>query len=121
MDEFEKNKKIVNERKKLNDYKRKVYAQKRLESNITKKIKTTMIGSLATFENIFGYLWGIDEDDDKLTTNQNRLRDLWEEARSEILTKGNAQIRAAQEEIDEYNLEWNGYKINFIMKDNNNE
>lgn len=127
MDEFEKNrrlvserKKLIEERKKLNNYKRKLYAQQRLESNIVKKIKTTMIGALASFEDGFGHLWGIDKNENELDQEELKFSDLWEEIRCEILNKGNMQIRAAQDEISEYNTEWNGYKIDFIKKEQDN-
>jgi hypothetical protein len=121
MDEFERNQKIVNERKKANELRKKMYAKNRLEFNITKKIRTTMIGAIATFEDIFGGLWGIDLEDQELTPKQAKYRDMWEEARREILNKGNMQIRAAHDEISEYDTEWNRYKIDFIKKDKENE
>ena len=128
MDTFEENRRIVNERnklieerKKLNKEKRRLYAQQRLESNIIKKIKTTMIGALASFENGFGHLWGIDLDEEELTPDHRLVSDRWEEVRGEILNKGNMQIRAAQDEISEYNTEWSGTKINFITQGNQNE
>jgi hypothetical protein len=118
MDEFEKNKRIVAERKKLNELKRKMQAQEKLKFNIAKKIRTTMIGALASFEDGFGYLWGIDLDDVEMTEDELKFRDLWEEIRAEILDKGNKQIHAAEDEISGYNLEWNGYIIDFIKKEN---
>lgn len=118
MDDFARNKKIVEERKKLNSYRRKLYAQKRLEHNITKKIKTTMIGALASFEDAFGYLWGIDRDYEDLDNDELELREAWEETRRDILNKGNMQIRAAQDEISEYDTEWNRYTIEFITQRN---
>jgi hypothetical protein len=125
MDEFEKNQQIVrrrneqiSERKKLNDQRRKIYAKKRLEHNITKKIKTTMIGALASFEDFFGELWGIDMNLEELNEQQLRWLDTWEETRKDILNNGNVQIRAAQDEISEYDAEWTGqnYEIDFIIK-----
>jgi len=121
MDDFERNKRIVSERKKLNTYRRKLYAQKRLEYNITKKIKTTMIGALASFEEAFGYLWGMDIDFDNLNEQQLAFLDTWEETRREILNKGNMQIRAAQDEISEYDTEWNRYTTEFITQRNRND
>lgn len=130
MDNFEQNRLIVEnrkikmaEQKKLNEQKRKLYAEKRLEHNIIKKIKTTMIGALASFEDGFGFLWGIDLDYEELDGDQLELRESWEEIRREILNKGNMQIRAAQDELSEYNAEWTGFteKIDFITKERNND
>ena len=116
MDEFEHNRRIVDERKKINNYRRKLYAQKRLESNIIKKINTTMIGAIASVEDGFGHLWGIDLHDDELDRDHLELREIWEEVRREILNKGNMQKRAAQDEISEYDTEWHRYKTDFITK-----
>jgi len=116
MDEFEHNKQLVAERKKLNEQKRKLNDKQRLEYNITKKIKTTMIGALATFEDFFGDLWGIDKNLDELSEAEMKCLEDWNEARKEILNNGNVQIRAAQDEISEYDTEWNRYKIDFIVK-----
>jgi hypothetical protein len=121
MDDFDKNKHIVNERKQSNEYRKKIYAKKRLEANIIKKIKTTMIGALASFEDGFGHLWGIDLDESELDQEHIDFRELWFEVRSEILNKGNQQIRAAQDEISEYDTEWHRYQVDFIKKDNKNE
>jgi len=117
-DEFKKNQKIVEERKKANNLRKKMYAKNRLEHNITKKIRTTMIGALSSFEETFGYLWGIDLDEEELSPNHIKFRNLWENTRREILNKGNMQIRAAQDEISEYDTEWSMYKIDFIRKEN---
>ena len=130
MDDFTLNRiKVENRNKQLedqknfNEHKRKIYAQRRLEHNIIKKIKTTMIGALASFEDGFGFLWGIDLDYNELDKEQLELREVWEEIRREVLNKGNMQIRAAQDELSEYNTEWTGFtqKIDFITKERNND
>ena len=117
MDNFEYNKKVVEERKKLNAHKKKLYAKQRLETNITKKIRTTMIGALASFEDAFGDLWGIDLSYEELSEEQIQFRDVWDEVRTDILNKGNMQIRAAQDELSEYDAEWHRPRIDFIRKD----
>lgn len=117
MDEFYENQRIVDERKKQNESRRKERSANRLETNMAKKIKTTMIGALASFEDGFGYLWGIDDDYNALTQEQLDLRELWEEVRTEILNKGNMQIRAAKDELSEYDTNWNRKRIDFIKKD----
>ena len=121
MDEFERNKKIVAERKRANELRKKLYSKNRLETNITKKIRTTMIGAIASFEEAFGKLWGIDLEYEELNSKQLRFKELWEEVRRDILNKGNMQIRAAQDEISEYDAEWNRYQIDFIKKDHKND
>ena len=115
MDNFEKNKRIVQERTQQNKQRREAYKKKRLEENITKKIRTTMIGALKSFEDGFGYLWGINLDFDQLTNEQIKFNDLWEDVRNDVLNKGNSQIRAAQDELEEYWMDYK-HKVDFIIK-----
>jgi len=82
----------------------------RLKKEIRKKIQTTMIGSLSSMEKFFGFLWGEEADD--LTKDQIKMRDIFEEMRTDILDKGNMQIRNADSEIDAYDVVWNKYHIN---------
>lgn len=70
-----------------------------LNSLITKRFQTTMIGSLHQFEKYFGYLWGIDLDEDELTDQQLDLRDRWEITRNQILNNGNNQLRQMLNDI----------------------
>lgn len=62
--------------------------------NIDKRFKTTMIGSLAQFEEKFSHLWN-DMDEDR----KKYYADLWEETRDEILNNGNHQSRCAIKEL----------------------
>ena len=55
-----------------------------------------MIGSLARFENIFGYLWEND------TKEGDKFAEMWEYARNSILNNGNKQARAAINELTQY-------------------
>lgn len=64
--------------------------------NLEKRMKTTMIGALAKFEDNFAYLW---EEDN---VNQERYEDLWEQTRNDILNNGNHQIRSAIRELSEF-------------------
>jgi hypothetical protein len=68
-------------------------AQK-LSVGIKKKIETTMIGSLSSFEKYFG---------DLLESDSN-FRSLYQQARSEILDKGNHQLRNIDSELDKYTI-----------------
>jgi len=106
---------IVHERKKVNEERGKLYSQNRLRQNVGKKIQTTMIGALSAFEENFGKLWGLESDVD-LTDEQKMFRELWEKTRTDVLNKGNKQLRAAMEEISEYNTEWNKYKATLIVR-----
>ncbi len=65
----------------------------RLISNVEKKFQTTMIGSLARFEEAFAFLWE-DEHPDRL-----KFEDKWEYVRNSILNNGNKQLRGAINDI----------------------
>ena len=101
---MDRKKDILNERSKT-----------RLKKEIKKKIQTTMIGSLSSIEKYFGFLWG-EESDGELTKDQIRMRDIFEDMRTEILDKGNIQIRNADAEIESYDVTWNKYQMNLPIK-----
>ena len=100
---MDRKKDIVNERSKT-----------RLKKEVKKRIQTTMIGSLSSIEKHFGFLWG--EESDELTKDQLRMRDIFEDMRTEILDKGNAQLRNLDSEIENYDITWNKYHINLPIK-----
>ena len=68
-----------------------------IEYILRKKIETTMIGALARFEDGFGDIWGIDNDNP--TQEQLRYRIIWENIRNEILDHGNNQLRKGISEL----------------------
>ena len=96
-------------------------SKKRLKKNVERKFKTTMIGALASFEECFGHLWGHGKDEDEISTNEMAFRQLWEQARTDVLNNGNSQLRIAQEEIAQYTMTWNRYHIDFIVKPQDNK
>lgn len=70
------------------------------EQILTKRFQTTMIGALSEFEKSFGYLWGIDKQDNvPLTDKEEQFLDIWEETRNRVLNNGNNQLRKAISEI----------------------
>ena len=75
-----------------------------------KKIQTTMIGALSTLEDKFGFLWGKDTDGD-LAPEQQHMKDLYEEVRSEILDRGNNQMRNLEAEFAQYSIKWLRYSF----------
>ena len=75
-----------------------------------------MIGSLASFEEAFGLLWGIGTRYEDLTPEQAKFRDLWEETRTAVLNKGNTQLRGAMDELSEYTTEWNRHTTTLIVR-----
>ncbi len=92
----------------------------RLKQDIKKKITTTMIGALSSFEKRFGKLWGMDvENEEDLTPQQQKFLSIWLEVREEILDRGNAQIGAAQANLDGYNIESVKYHYKFYPRRDN--
>ena len=69
-----------------------------------KKIQTTMIGALSTLEKSFGFLWGFDIQEEERTPEQKKLYEIYEEARAEILDRGNTQIRNLDSDFVNYEI-----------------
>ena len=101
---MDRKKEILNER-----------STNRLKKEIKKRIQTTMIGSLSSVEKYFGFLWGEDSDSEP-TAKQEQMREIFEEMRTEILDKGNTQIRNADAEIETYDVTCNKYHINLPIR-----
>ena len=80
-----------------------------------KKVQTTMIGALSTIERVFGFLWGYDETSE-LTPEQEHMKELFEEVRSEILDRGNNQARNLEAEFANYEINWLRYQITLPVK-----
>ena len=95
------------------DAKYKDSSKRRLSNILKKKFDTTIIGSLAAFEEKFGELWGHGLTVNDLDEDQRYWREVWMETRSKVLDNGNANLRAAQNEISQYTLSWNRYVTNF--------
>ena len=70
---------------------------KNIDKIIRKKIETTMIGSLARFEEAFGHLWGHNKE--HISQEEERFLYIWEQVRESILDHGNTQIRKAISEL----------------------
>ncbi len=95
------------------------YSKKRLLNNLQKKFNTTIIGSLAVFEEEFGELWGHGLPYDELDEEQIEFRRIWKDARTRILDMGNSNLRASQSEIAQYTLHWNRYVTHFDINKGN--
>jgi len=91
---------------------------KNIEYLIRKKIETTMIGSLARFEEGFGDMWG--HNTDRPSQEQIRNRIIWDKIRNEVLDHGNNQIRKAISEI-RGNNSFDKVKYSYYYKFNNNK
>ncbi len=92
------------------------FSKKRLLNNLEKKFNTTIIGSLAVFEEEFGHLWGHGKPYSELDDDQKELRKNWKRARVRILDNGGSNLRAAQSELSQYSFKWNRYVTHFDIK-----
>lgn len=78
-----------------------------LFEHIKKKIQTTMIGALSSIEEHFSFLW---QDDPEMMSKYQKLR-------SEILDKGNKQIRYIDLDLSNYEVQKRIKKTIPINKD----
>ena len=74
-----------------------VQSKEKLRQACVTKIKTTMIGALAAFEQMFE----IELDDPQFASQYDELR-------KKILDNGNELIRVLDKELKNYNVEWKG-------------
>ena len=81
-----------------------------------KKIQTTMIGSLSTLEASFGFLWGFDIPEEDKTPEQKKIHEIYEEARAQILDRGNTQIRNLEAEFVNYDIVRKKHYISLPVK-----
>lgn len=103
---------------KLNNYeqiriaKNKELSKKRLLEISKSKIKTTMIGAIATVEEYLGELLNFSEE----------MQDIFSNIRSAILDKGNNQARNLETEFANYDIMWhkNSFDLPVINKGKNN-
>lgn len=87
-------------------------SKQRLKSEITKRINTTMIGAISSIEKYFGKLFGYNEEN--LTPEQKQNEKIFEAMRSEILDKGNAQIRAFESDLANYDVTSNKFTVTLL-------
>ena len=119
MDDYQNLLKTSLSLKKKRDEKYKEISRDRLYQIAKKKIKTTMIGALDSLEKNFGFLWGIGSEGE-LTQQQEQLKAIFEDARSEILDRGNTQIRNLQAEISNYDISWKRHTVTMPVKERPN-
>ncbi len=85
-----------------------------VQNEVTKAIKTTMIGALASVEEKFGNIWGFKKNG-QLTEDEQYFSDLYQELRKEILDKGNNQVKKAKSLLDLYEVDYVGYTVTLTM------
>lgn len=74
----------------------------------SKKVRTTMIGCISEIEQAFGTLWGgPNKPYEEMTEDEKDWYELWQITRKNMLNLGNNQIRAFQNELNQYTITWN--------------
>ena len=83
----------------------------RLSRIATTKIKTTMIGALASIESHFSFLW-----EGEVSPEKVKIKEIYEIIRQEILDNGNNQIRNLKAEFDQYDIEWLRFQLTLPVR-----
>lgn len=88
-------------------------SRERLKQICLTKIKTTMIGAVESIENRFKEYY---VKDGKPTNEQLILEKIFADIRTEILDKGNQQIRNLETEFEQYVIEWKRFTLQLPVK-----
>ncbi len=109
---------LLTQRRKLDTEKDKEYnrvSKERLLKICQSKMKTIMIGALASIEDKLKPYW-TPENGEQMSNEQILLQKLYGEIRQEILDKGNTHIRNLAEEFEQYKIEWKRYNLQLPVK-----
>lgn len=113
MDDFS-NLKAIREKKDLEkDKKYKEESRERLKKICETKVKTTMIGAISSIEEKFSKYY---TSSGRPSNEELILRKIYDEIRTEILDKGNQQIRNLDTEFEQYTIHWNRYQLNLPVR-----
>ena len=99
-------------RQKREDRQKELSKEKLLKAT-KKKIQTTMIGALHSVEQHFGFLWNSENSGHE----EEQLKEIFEDMRSEILDRGNNQIRNLESEFSHYDVFWKKYSLKLPFTD----
>ena len=91
-------------------------SRRRLLKLAETKCRTGFIGALELLEEYFGHLWCHGEHQADLSPNQAVWLDIYKRCRTAILDNGNKQSRALRGEFAQYTVEWNGYRTEFLVR-----
>jgi hypothetical protein len=92
-------------KKTLKEQREKEICKDKLLKASKKKIQTTMIGAIYSLEQKMSFLW----DSNESVEDAAYFKNLFEELRSEILDKGNNQIRSLESEFQKYEIVYKKY------------
>ena len=110
MDNFDQMRQDKADYKQKREQKYLVDSKTRLSKIVTQKVKTTMIGSLSSVEEHFGFLWEGEDEQSKM------MKGIFENMRSAILDKGNTQMRNVEAELSQYECKWLKYQVTIPFK-----
>lgn len=114
-EDYFKLKSIADDNKKRNEQRYREVSKKKLSDSIATKMRTIMIGALAKMEEEMGGLWG-NNHDKPLSKFEQEMYDRWQNIRTHILDLGNNNIRAVEQELTQYNMTWERYKTDLIIR-----
>jgi len=77
---------------------------KKLQKEIARKLRTCFIGDLARIEKFFGKYWGHGLSYDKLSPAQQKIYQLYQDLRTDILNAGNKLIRGIEMDLKQYTI-----------------
>lgn len=116
LDRLKKKKSLKDAAIKANLEKAEANSKRKFATSLKTKFKTTMVGSLVKIEEIFGDLWGHNKPYNELDEFEKEMRERWELVRTEILNKGNQQLRYALDELSRHRISYEGYKFDLPVK-----
>ena len=119
MDNFDELIRQQSEYKQKREEKYRQDSRERLSKILKKKVQTTMIGALSSVEEHFSFLWNSGEEE--MSTEQQMMHDIFQKARSEILDKGNSQVRNIDAELSQYDVKWLRYQVVIPVKTKENK
>lgn len=93
-------------------------SKRKLKGQITTKMRTLMIGTIAQIEKFLGEDWGHGLTDEQCDDNQLDTRVTWRQLRESILDFGNTKIREMEKEVDKYIVETNSYSNSYNRGNN---
>lgn len=96
--------------KRLREERKKDVSKENLLAMAKKRIRTTMIGALSSIEDNFAFLIADDKE----------IQEIFQKLRSEILDRGNNQIRNIESDFSNYEIIWKKYTYKLPFKGKGN-
>lgn len=117
MDEYYEYDQQFQKKKQFEEKANENFAKSQLKKKIKCSIETGSIGALATFEELFGEIFGHGKKYEELSEDQRDWRETWLDAREEILRRCANGVRLSIQEIDRCDIKnYNNKKYNTIIK-----